>query len=278
MMAPQRILDFYLDASFHVALAVFALVGVTTISLNIPTDFHLGWFLFFGTIVCYNFMKYGVEAEKYIVVADPHQRHFQWVSLVAFLLSLYHAFFLSPEVYMAIAILVLLTGLYAIPVLPRTKNLRSLGGLKIFVVAMVWAGATVILPVLAVEMPLTVEVYITTSQRFLFVLILLLPFEVRDLAYDGPELRTFPQRFGVANTKNIGVFASLLFYSVTFLKNSVTTTEAIANAIVLIVLIGLLKGTTRDQHRYFASLLVESVPMLWWGILLLISHLVAKTV
>jgi len=72
-----RFFNFYLDASIHVALAVFSLVYVTTITLNISINSHLIYFIFFGTIVCYNFIKYGVEADKYFLVANPYHKNIQ---------------------------------------------------------------------------------------------------------------------------------------------------------------------------------------------------------
>ncbi len=269
----RRLFEFYLDASIHVSFAILALVHVTCLNLNISVDAHLCWFLFFGSIACYNFVKYGVEAEKYILVTDLHQRHIQWISFVALGFALYHGYFLSLQVYITVAGLAVLTGLYAIPVLPHTKNLRSLGGLKIFVVAVVWAGTTVILPVIAAQHSISWDVQVETVQRFLLVLILLVPFEIRDLAYDSPELRTLPQRFGTLGTKIIGACAMLPFFLLTFVKDTVGRTELIANAILFAILGILIWTTKRKQHRYFASFLIEAVPIFWWGLLLLIFQL-----
>lgn len=268
MQVLRRLFEFYLDASIHVAFAILALVHVTCITLSISAEVHLCWFLFFGSVACYNFVKYGVEAEKYILVTGLHQKHIQWASFVALGLALYHAYFLSLQVYMAIAVLVVLTGLYAIPVLPNAKNLRSLGGLKIFVVALVWAGATVILPVIAVGESISLDVRIETLQRFLLVLILLVPFEIRDLAYDSPELKTLPQRFGINGTKIIGACAIAPFLLLTLLMDAVGPIEIMANAIVSLILWGLIWITSKSQNRYFASFLVEAVPILWLGLLL----------
>lgn len=272
MQVLRRIFEFYLDTSIHVAFSILALIHVTCLTLNISVDAHLCWFLFFGSIACYNFVKYGVEAEKYILVADMHQKHIQWTSFVALGFAVYHGYFLSIQVYFIIAGVVALTGLYAIPVLPHLKNLRSLGGLKIFVVALVWAGSTVILPVIAAGQYITWDVRVETLQRFLLVLILLVPFEIRDLVYDSPELRTLPQRFGISGTKIIGACAILPFFLLTLLKDTVGPTALMANAILSLVLGILICTTKRNQNRYFSSFLVEAVPILWWGLLLFSSR------
>lgn len=269
----RQIFDFYLDASIHVALAVYALVKVSGIRMQLADDTHLDKFLFFGSIVCYNFMKYGVEAEKYILVTNVRHRPIQLFSFVALGIAAYHACFLDFEVYIAVAGLLVLTGLYAIPVVPETGNLRSLGGLKIFIVALVWAGATVMLPVLAIQQDFSGNVWVQMLQHFLLVLILLLPFEVRDLAYDSPEMGTLPQRFGIKNVKILGVMALAAFVFTDFLmvpslSLSNDLDRIIADGILVFITGLLLWMTKKKQSKYFASFWVESVPIMWWILLL----------
>ena len=271
MKVLNRIFDFYLDASIHVALGVFALVHVTDITLGYGVDQHLAWFLFFGSVACYNFVKYGVEAKKYILVASRYHKNIQFASFIALAIALYHGWFLKLEVWIGVGGLVALTGLYALPLLPHTRNLRSWGGLKIFIVALVWAGATVVLPVLSEGGTFEKDVWIEVVQRFLFVLILLIPFEIRDLKYDAPSLRTLPQRTGSKNTKSIGVISATVLFFMTYLKDEISTVDSLAKAILSIGLVLTLILTKRDQPRYFASFWVESIPIAWWGVVWLLN-------
>ncbi len=264
----KGIFDFYLDASVHVAFSVLALVGITALSLNIPSDLHLSWFLFFGTIVCYNFVKYGVEAKKYVLVANQYHKNIQVFSFFTAIGMLYHGYFLSYQIYMWVAILALLSALYAIPVLPRAKNLRSWGGFKIFIVALVWMGATVLLPVVANTQNFSWDVLVVAFQRFVFVLALLIPFEIRDLKYDDPELKTLPQRYGVDRTRSFGFLMALLFFLASFLKDELTTIEVISKGFLFVMLVLLLNATKRNQSNYFASFWVEAIPMAWYSLLL----------
>jgi hypothetical protein len=161
-----------------------------------------------------------------------------------------------------------LTGLYAVPLLPNAKNLRSLGGLKIFIVALVWAGTTVVLPVVAADAVLDRDVVVELVQRFLMVLILMLPFEIRDLDYDDPELRTLPQRFGYLKTKLMGVAGAVLFFLLTFMKDQLTYLEVMGKGLAFLVLGMLMLVTKRNQSPFFSSFWVESVPILWWACIL----------
>ena len=142
----EKIFDFYLDASIHVAIAVYCLIRVSAIFLNISPDNHVTYYVFFATIACYNFIKYGVEAEKYILVANRYHKNIQVFSFVCLAFAVYHAYFLNQQTWMAIGFLIVLTGLYALPILPTGIKLRSHGLIKITLVGLIWAGTTVSTP------------------------------------------------------------------------------------------------------------------------------------
>ena len=259
----KRLFNFYLDASIHVALAVVSLLKITAFFFEIALSNHLSLFVFFGTIINYNFIKYGVEAEKYFLVSNRYHKNIQFFSVICFFIACYNGWFLSADTWLILFILIVLTGFYALPVLPQAKNLRSLGGLKIFFVALVWAGITVVLPLVEIEKVLVWDVWIEVVQRILMVLVLLLPFEIRDLAYDNPDLKTIPQRIGVAQTKIFGAFMVLLFFILTFFKDDISELELVSKGILFLVLGGLMFVTKRNQSKYFSAFWVESIPVLW---------------
>ena len=90
-----RIFNFYLDASIHVAFAVVSLLIITNLYLDIIPEQHLIQFVFFGTIPSYNFIKYGVEAKRYVLVNNSYHRQIQILSLIVLVFAGYHFLFLS---------------------------------------------------------------------------------------------------------------------------------------------------------------------------------------
>jgi hypothetical protein len=264
----KRIFDFYLDASIHLALAIFSLVHVTALTLNINVPQELYIFIFFGSIGCYNFVKYGVEAEKYILVANRYHKNIQFFSFGCLLIAFYQMFLLSERVLISLFVLIAITGLYALPVLPKHKNFRSLSGLKILIVATVWAGTTVILPAISQLEVITWNVKVEVFQRFMLVLVLLVPFEIRDLKYDSVALKTLPQRVGVKGAKIIGYSWSIIFYAATFLKTNLDFISVGVNTILLLVLLGIILKTELNQKKYFSSFWVEAIPLFWWLIII----------
>ncbi|MEM9646910.1 MAG: hypothetical protein AAF969_00405, partial [Bacteroidota bacterium] len=252
-----------------VALAVVSLLVVYGQNLKITKKYSLFGVSIGGKIVCYNLIKYCVEAEKYLIVSNLYQRLIQIFSFLCFGFAVYFLLELEAKLWWGILILGLISSLYAVPLLPQTPNLRSLGGLKIFIVALVWAGFTVLLPVLDSGHVFGWDVYILFFQRFILVLALLLPFEIRDLQWDAPQLRTLPQVYGEGKTKQLGIILSVAFFLIPFLKDELSRAEILGGLFLTTVLVVVFLYKSNMQQRYFASFWVEGLPILWaallWG-------------
>lgn len=271
MFVISAVFRFYLNASIHVALAVVSLYLVTTIDLNIVVNPHLIGFLFCATVVCYNFVKYGVEAEKYLIVAKPYHKPIQVFSFLIFGASLYFIQYLKFILWIFILLFTFLSALYAIPFLPNSKNLRSLAGLKIFLIALIWAGFTVVLPLVDNQMEWNMTSWTYIVQRFLLVLVLILPFEIRDLQYDTPDLKTLPQRFGIMRTKYIGYCMILVYFLMTLLRDGLVLSMVLQEFFLCILLVVVLYSTEKQQQRYFSSFWVEGIPIFWVTSLILLK-------
>ncbi len=213
----RRVFAFYINSSIHVALAVVALLAITVLGFELQLQTEVWAFVFLASLTGYNFVKYAKVAGLHHRSLTQSLRLIQIFSAVCFVLLLILTFQLSFEVLLITAGFGLTTLLYAVPVI-RNKNLRNFSGLKIFVVAFVWAGVTVILPFVATVADITNEVWLTFLQRILIVVALILPFEIRDVPYDSLNLKTLPQQLGVKNTKILGQLILLLCLTIEFFK------------------------------------------------------------
>ncbi|MBR9854547.1 MAG: hypothetical protein GYB37_08210 [Algicola sp.] len=266
MRTLKAIFDFYLNASIHVAVSVISMAGVTFHLLGSSSDIYLLGFIFFSVIVCYNFIKYGVEAYKYIIVSNAYHKLIQVFSFISFGFAIFFLVQLDEKIWVATMALAALSALYAVPLLPRAKNLRNLAGLKVYIVAFVWAGFTVLLPVLDANMPLNWDFAVTFIQRMILILVLILPFEIRDLQWDHKSLRTIPQILGVQNTKRLGVILSVIYFLLTFLKDELGNQEIVLRLILVMVLVLVLLFGKKMQSKYFVIFWVEAIPIFWFGI------------
>ena len=270
----KKLFEFYISSSIHVALAVVSFVGVTAIEFDFAVSPYVLLFVFSGTITGYNFVKYAEIAGLHHRSLANYLKTIQVFSVLCFLLFCYTAFHLTAEVLVFSGILGLITLLYAVPVFAKT-NLRMLGGLKIFIVALVWAGVTVFLPMIATGMELTTDCWLSFVQRFLMVVVLVFPFDIRDVAYDSVNLRTFPQQFGIKKTKGIGVFLLTIVLILEGFEDEISEAHLYSLVLVLLLIgIALMRAKTK-QSRYFASFFVESIPIVYFMLLLLFGHLLS---
>ena len=263
----MKILNFlfniYINSSLHVALAVCSLVGITYLEFDVNVSYNLLGFIFFGTIVGYNFVKFAAIYKKRFMDMYLHLKVVQIFSVLALF---YFSIQLTGIVLVVFGGFALLTFLYAIPLL-KYKNLRKITGLKITIVAIVWAGVTVLIPLINENVMLDMDSWITFFQRFLFVFVLTLPFEIRDLQFDDLTLETLPQRVGVKKTKIIGILLLVIMMLIELFKDSINLYYLISMFVVTVVLILFLWNSEKKQSNYFSSFWVESIPILWLGIL-----------
>ncbi|MFT5846501.1 MAG: hypothetical protein ACJARX_000427 [Psychroserpens sp.] len=278
MRVLKTILDFYINSSIHVALAVYALSWITLLQFDIPYDGNMLYFIFFASITGYNFVKYFGLAKFHHRSLAQWLKTIQVFSGICFLLMCYYALKLEFETLLGISIFGLATFLYAIPIVPKTlyidkqKNLRSIGGLKVYIIAIVWTGVTVFLPLVNNQFDTTIDdVLITALQCFFVVLVLMFPFEIRDLNYDSLKLATIPQKIGVKLTKFIGLLLLVLFYVLNFFKDDITIRYIVSSLIISLITLLFLIFATKNQNKYYSAFWVESLPILWLGILLLLS-------
>ncbi|WP_299111859.1 hypothetical protein [uncultured Winogradskyella sp.] len=278
MQILKRIFNFYLNSSIHVAFAAAALTWVTFIELDFTYNRNLLAFVFFGTITGYNFVKYFGLAKFHHRSLAVWLKVIQVFSLLAFLAMCYFAFYLEVETLILIGVLGVVTFFYAIPVMiPKKylfddhKNLRQIGGLKVYVIALVWTFTSVFLPIINNDVTLNADVVILAIQRFYFVLVLMFPFEIRDLIYDSLKLATIPQKIGVKKTKVIGVLLLILFVLLDYFKDVVNEKILLSTMIIALITLVLLLFSNKNQSKYYSAFWVESLPIMWLVVLLLLS-------
>jgi hypothetical protein len=263
----KNLFNFYLNASIHVALAVYAFVRITAIYFDLEYNETLGYFAFYATITGYNFVKYFGIAKFHHRSLTQNLKIIQVFSFVCFLLMCYYGYQLSLKTLFLFGGFGLLTILYAIPFLSGfQKNLRNISYLKIIVVALVWAGVTVVVPVYdsgeSFEMS---RVILQSVQRFLLVCVLILPFDIRDLSFDAVSLQTIPRKIGIEKTKKIGYVLLLFTLVLEFLVSPNSDFRTVFLAMFFVILF-LVMRAKENQSKYYSSFWVESVPVFWWSI------------
>jgi 4-hydroxybenzoate polyprenyltransferase len=161
----------------------------------------------------------------------------------------------------------LLTLFYCFPFNSVNKNLRKTPGLKIFIVATVWSLLIVVFPIINFTDKLDVSFLIFFVQVLIFVIVTIFPFEIRDLNSDCKQLRTIPQIIGVKNTKVLALCLLIIFMLLDCIQyvilNSINFKSILINAAVCLTTFTLIQKSKENQSIYFSSFWVESLPILW---------------
>ncbi|PXY43959.1 UbiA prenyltransferase family protein [Flavobacterium hydrophilum] len=260
----KQIFDFYLNSSIHVALSCYALVRITFHVFHIQYDEPMALFVFFGTIVGYNFVKYDALVR---VKKNPIGIQLKIIAVLSFISVIlvgYYFFHLKKITQIVSIGIFAITALYTLPFFPNRKNARNWAGVKIYIVAICWVGATLVLPLINAEIPVTTDFFIKCIQRFILVFVLILVFEIIDLANDDPHLQTVPQTIGVKKTKLLGFLLLIPFWFLEILISTFNYRDAVINLFMVVILMLFIAFSNPERPKYYTSFWVESVPILWW--------------
>lgn len=266
--SPSRIswlFDLYIKSSLHVALAVTAFAFITIHQFQLYHDPALYNFIFSSTVVSYNLTKYLPLTGSDTIRLTPFLK---WIGVITgggLFVMFATLFYLKPETILAASVLGIVTAAYALPVSENRKNLRHVYGIKILIIAFVWAGTTVGLPLInfGVNHAGIAEIALEGLQRFLFVAVLILPFDIRDLQNDTPTLGTIPQIAGIKQTNRIGILLLITCLLIEVLQYPVLSNSFFILLFICVITALMVQRSMDTQSAYFASFRVEGIPIIW---------------
>lgn len=260
----KQLFSFYIASSIHVALSVYSLVRMTHFMFDITFDAPIAYFAFFGTIVGYNFVKYDALARTKKNQMRKELKLIALLSLFSFV-GVAYCFFQLQWITQVISVgFLVLTMLYTLPFFPNRKNARNWAGVKIYIVSLCWVGVTLALPLINAHVDLGFDFYLKCVQRFILIFVLILIFEIIDLANDDPYLQTVPQQIGVKRTKILGLLLLIPFYFLEFFKNNFIEKQFYVNLVLVVMISLFLVFANEKRSKYYTSFWVESIPILWW--------------
>jgi len=213
----MRWLHFILSHSIFVSLCAVALCYQTFTLLHIQPGWLLYAFVFFSTLSSYNFYwflsKYSFGIRAGFLSFLIKNRNYVFIFCGAgsgMLICLYYI----PNIQQHVAIAVLLTLLYSMPLWPFkwAKYLRRVGVLKTILLAFTWAYVTVIIPAATVLHTQTFAVISLMIARFFFVGMLCVIFDTRDIKLDKLyALRSLATDVSTVTLKNIMLLSFIIY-------------------------------------------------------------------
>lgn len=257
----QRGLIFYINSSLHVAVSVLSLCHITAYCYGGSLSVVLQTAIICATVLGYNFVKYFVLAKFHYRSLTTRLKEIQVLSVIC-LIGLIAVFFkLKPNIKWVLVVLGGVTFFYANPFETLTA-LRKIKGLKVYIIAIVWSLATVIIPILELGISIQSEVYVSIFERFVLILILMLPFEIRDMNFDDLKLSTIPQKIGLRNTKLLGYLGVFIWGLMMYFSNKFR--PIVSTLLLLSLLILALHKSHPKNNLNFTAFWVEAIPIFWW--------------
>jgi len=189
----KKLLDFILFTSIFVAGCAVAFCMETNILLGVPlNNFSFYCFVFGATIVQYNLhylVKKVAAKDSARLLWSQRNKNIHVVLLIAgSVLILFSLFSFHLEHFFILFVLGCVSFLYSFPFLPfaKKRRIKDYGFLKITTLALLWTLVTVWFPVSghAYDTGLFIFVFI---KRLLFMFILCLLFDMRDIEVDNSE-------------------------------------------------------------------------------------------
>lgn len=280
----RQTLDFLLFSNIFIALCAVAQGLVTYHLLNARPDEHVLGILFSATLALYNFSIFlskpkQPEKSPFLRVRwiFSHHRLMITITIIA-VLSLVPLFlFLSATSKILLAFLALISVTYNLPLFSfhgKSFSLRNIPGIKLFIIALVWALSAVLLPVLELENNIITvtsrDTILLIAKRFLLVAVLIVPFDIRDLYQDKHyDLKTIPVMLG---EKRAYLFCQLLlmaYVAMLFLFTKEFNSDFFALALTAILTGWLIFKSDWKKNEYYYFLLIDGVMLLQYVLLVI---------
>ena len=288
--ALQSGLDFLLFSNIFIACCAVSQGLVTYYLLHVPADKPILAFLFFSTLLIYNL---SVLLSKPKDPLNSKFRRVRWIfshhrlmismSLIAILCLIPIAlFYLSYQAKLLMAFVGTLALAYNFPffsINQQAVGLRNIPGIKLFLIAFVWATSCVLLPIVALENTYGIsvsfgETLVLLAKRFLFICAITIPFDIRDLYQDKLyELKTIPVMFGEKKAWIIcqAMLAAYLLLLLVFTKE--LNAEVLGMTLTVAITGWLIFKSNLKRNEYFYFLYLDGTMLLQFLILFACSYL-----
>ncbi len=145
----------------------------------------------------------------------------------------------------------------------KGKNLRDIPGIKIYIIALIWVLVCSLLPVLVDSHPITTQILWLFISHFLFMVSIIIPFDIRDIHLDEDTKKTIPQVIGELRARYLSIALLVSSQIILFLeyKNMGSLIFAFISIIILY------KANSKRHDMYFSALtdglLILQTLLLW---------------
>ena len=266
----KAVFDFYLISSLHVSFAVWALYKVSHIYYESSENPYLDGLVVTSTIVGYNLIKYG---SIFLINKKLISKGIIFITFLSFIVGLKCFFHLDLLTQLVFILSFMLVTLYLTPNPSLNTNMRNVNGVKIFLVSLTW---TLVSYVSLIGQMKSVELnqnILMGIQRFVYVFVATIPFEIRDMKIDSSDLGTLPQRFGIFKSKIIAISLLIINMFILYFTVEINFIFKIIELFIYSILFYSIVITSTSKPLNFTRFWIEGIPIIWIFILLAINQI-----
>jgi 4-hydroxybenzoate polyprenyltransferase len=286
----EKPLDFLLFTNLFVAFAAVVQSLIFYHLFQLTPSYVVLAFLFCATILIYNISILIQPPKNYQISKYKRVRwifgHFKLnisITILAACALIPLFFHLFWQAKLLVAVLALPSLGYALPIFTfkgKKVGLRKISGLKLFLIAFVWAISVTLLPYFELEKQQfsaisTTDIFILILQRFLFFAAITIPFDIRDMFQDQAfSLKTIPILLG---EKKAYLFCQImLFLSLTLLfifQSAGFSINFFASALTIILAGWLIFKSKWEKNEYYYFFYLDGMLIVQYAMLLLFNSI-----
>lgn len=224
-MRIKKLFEFILFSSIFIACCAVAFCIETNILLGLPLNsFSFYCFVFGATLLQYNLhystKRTAVKNSERLQWSQKNKKIHFYLLIIGGLLILFSFFSFRLKHFGILACLGAISFLYSFPFLPlgKRRRIKDYGLLKIVTLSLLWTLVTVWFPVNT--MPVDPILFLLVfMKRFLFMFILCLLFDLRDIEIDRKEqIHTLPVMMGKKQSYKLSYTLLILFLGLSVVR------------------------------------------------------------
>jgi 4-hydroxybenzoate polyprenyltransferase len=237
--------------------------------LHLPINYYLIAFVFFATLCSYNFhyiLAAGLGNQK-LSIRLLYKRHTSFLILIAGAAGAVFFFNSAHILIMNVFVAVLFTLVYSMPLLPfaQLDFAKRAGFLKTMLLAFTWTFVTAYFPLAQHGLQFTTSGILILAKRFLFMLMLCIIFDNRDVNVDKIHgLHSLATDLSPKTMRwLIGIVFALLFVLNFFLgRQAVSYRQVAALQLSALITLVIYFFSRKKQDYFFYYFIVDGMMVL----------------
>ncbi len=276
----MKLLKVIIDSNIFIALSGVALTFASQVQLGLDLQiYNYVYVIFFGILLEYNLHKFyaviknneEIKSEKYSWAKNNKYIYFS-ILIIASIFLIYFFINLKLNIIVYLIPFAILNLLYSLPIFKRIK-IRKIPLIKIFLIAFVWTFVTVNIPFIYSEVRLSNAIYLLFLERFIFIIAITIPFDIRDIQQDKINgVKTIPYFLGENKSYLLSNILIIIFSIITTIHYLIYLNYYILFSFIITTIITLIllnsKSIRKNKYFYYGYL---DGSMFLFGLLVVLS-------